>query len=233
MNKKVKSELITHLSSFLSEERNSKFDFVLSNRTRKITIVLEDLYQSHNASAIIRSCELFGIQDIHVIEGNNKFSTNNEISVGSAGWVDIYKYGHNSGHDASACYQRLKESGYTIVAASPDMESKGLDSINIDEKLALLFGTEENGLSEEALAISDYSVTIPMYGFTESFNVSVACSLILRELVERLRGSNSDWKLSEAEISDIKYSWLLRSVKNSELIVKRFLNERVLPSDKS
>ena len=233
MNEKVKSELISHLSSFLSEERNSKFDEVLFNRTRKITVVLEDLYQSHNASAVIRSCELFGIQDIHVIEGNNKFSTNNEISVGSASWVDIYKYGHESEHDASSCYQRLKESGYTIVATSPNEESKGLDSINIDDKVALLFGTEENGLSEEALTISDYSVAIPMYGFTDSFNVSVACSLILRDLVERLRHSNSNWKLSEEEISDIKYSWLMKSVKNSGLIAKRFLNERVLPSDKS
>ena len=233
MNEKVKSELIIHLSSFLSEERNSKFDEVLLNRTRKITVVLEDIYQSHNASAVIRSCELLGIQDIHVIEGNNKFSTNDEISVGAAGWVDIYKYGYNSEHDASSCYHRLKESGYTIVATSPDEESNGLDSININDKVALLFGTEENGLSEEALAISDYSVAIPMYGFTESFNVSVACSLILRDLVERLRRSNSNWKLSEEEISDIKYSWLMKSVKNSNLIAQRFLNGRVLPSDKS
>ena len=225
MNDKVTSEMITHLSSFLSEERNNKFNDVLLNRTRKITVVLEDLYQSHNASAVIRSCELFGIQDIHVIEGNNKFSTNNEISVGSAGWVDIYKYGYNSELNASSCYQRLKESGYTIVATSPDVDSKGLDSINIDDKTALLFGTEENGLSEEALAVSDFSVAIPMYGFTESFNVSVACSLILRDLVERLRHSNSNWKLSEEEISEIKYSWLMKSVKNSDLIVKRYLNE--------
>ena len=233
MNEKLKSELITHLSSFLSEERNSKFDDVLSNRTRKITVVLEDLYQSHNSSAVIRSCELFGIQDIHVIEGNNKFSTNNEISVGSAGWVDIYKYGDNSEFDVSSCYHQLKESGYTIVATSPDENSKGLDSINIDDKVALLFGTEENGLSEEALVISDYSVTIPMYGFTESFNVSVACSLILRDLTERLRHSNLNWKLSEEEIRAVKYSWLMKSVKNSDLIVKRFLKERVLPPDRS
>jgi len=233
MNEKVKSELITHLSSFLSEERNSKFDEVLSNRTRKITVVLEDIYQSHNASAMVRSCELLGIQDIHVIEGKNKFTTNNEISVGSAGWVDIYKYGYNSEYEASSCYHRLKESGYTIVATSPDEESNGLESININDKVALLFGTEENGLSEAALAISDYSVAIPVYGFTESFNVSVACSLILRDLVERLRRSKSSWKLSEIEISDIKYSWLMKSVKNSNLIAKRFLNGGVFPSDKS
>lgn len=229
MNEKEKLDLITHLSSFLSSERNNKFDEVLLNRTRRITVVLEDLYQSHNASAVIRSCELFGIQDIHVIEGNNKFSANDEVSVGSAGWVDIYKYGHNSDHDASHCYWLLKESGYTIVATSPSEKSKGLDSINLDDKIALLFGTEENGLSEEALASSDYSVAIPTYGFTESFNVSVACSLILRDLVERLRRSNSNWKLSEEEISEIRYSWLLKSVKNSDLIVKRFLKENIQP----
>ena len=228
MNEKVKSELITHLSSFLSNERNGKFDDVLLNRTRKITVVLEEIYQSHNASAIIRSCELFGIQDIHVIEGKNKFSNNNEVSVGSAGWVDIYKYSN-----ISDCYHRLKESGYIIVATSPDENSKSLDSIAVDDKVALLFGTEEDGLSKESLAFSDTSVAIPMYGFTESFNVSVACSLILRELTERLRRTKSNWKLSVKEISDIKYSWLVKSVKNSDLIVKRFLEERELPSKKS
>ena len=233
MNEIEKSELITHLSSFLSEERNGKFDSVLSNRTRKITVVLEDIYQSHNASAVIRSCELFGIQDIHVIEGKNKFSYNNEVSVGSAGWVDIYKYGPGSEFDSTDCYRRLKDAGYTIVAATPDKHSKSPDSIPVDDKIALLFGTEENGLSEEALANSDYSVTIPMYGFTESFNVSVACSLILRELTERLRRSNSNWNLSITEISDIKYSWLMKSVKNSDLIVKRFLEERVSHPGKS
>ena len=233
MNEIEKSELITHLSSFLSEERNGKFDSVLSNRTRKITVVLEDIYQSHNASAVIRSCELFGIQDIHVIEGKNKFSYNNEVSVGSAGWVDIYKYGHDSEFDSTDCYRRLKDAGYTIVAATPDKHSKSPDSIPVDDKIALLFGTEENGLSDEALSYSDYSVVIPMYGFTESFNVSVACSLILRELTERLRRSNSNWNLSVTEISDIKYSWLMKSVKNSDLIVKRFLEERVSHPGKS
>ena len=233
MNENVKSELITHLSSFLSEERIGKFDEVLLNRTRKITIVLEDLYQSHNASAVIRSCEIFGIQDIHVIEKNNKFSTNNEISVGSAGWVDIYNYGNSSEFDSTSCYHRLKKAGYSIVATTPDENSESLDSINIDNKIALLFGTEEDGLSKQAIENSDYSVRIPMYGFTESFNVSVACSLILRDLTERLRHSNSNWKLSEGETSDIKYSWLMKSVKNSDLILKRFLKEKAVPSNKS
>ena len=233
MNEKVKSELITHLSSFLSEERIGKFDEVLLSRTRKITVVLEDLYQSHNASAVIRSCEIFGIQDIHVIETNNKFSTNNEISVGSAGWVDIYNYRNGSEFDSASCYYRLKKAGYSIVATTPAENSKGLDSINIENKIALLFGTEEYGLSKQAIENSDYSVRIPMYGFTESFNVSVACSLILRDLTERLRHSNSNWNLSEEESSDIKYSWLMKSVKNSDLIVKRFLEERVSHPGKS
>lgn len=233
MSERVNSELINHLASFLSKERNSKFDEVLLNRTRYITVVCEDIYQSHNASAVIRSCELFGIQDIHIIEGKNKFRANDEVSAGSASWVNIHKYGPNSEHDTSQCYGSLKKSDYTVVATSPSADSYELTSIDLDKKIALLFGTEETGLSEQAITESDYSVKIPMYGFTESFNVSVACSLILRELTEKLRSSKYDWRLSEEEMFEIRYSWLLSSVKNSDMIVKQFLKERVSLSGKS
>ena len=225
MNDQINLKLVDHLVSFLSEERNNKFDEVLQNRTRHITIVCEDLYQSHNASAVIRSCEIFGIQDIHILEGKNEFSANNEVSVGSASWIDLHKYGSNAEHDIPYCYEKLRRNGYTIIATSPGSDSIELESLDVDNKIALLLGTEETGLSDHAIENSDITVKIPMYGFTESFNVSVACSLLLQELTKKLQKSKNEWRLSDEEQLEIKYSWLLKSVKNSDLIVKRFLEE--------
>ena len=225
MKTKIIRELIEYLSSFQSEERRNKMDEVLRMRTRFITVVLENVYQPHNANAVIRTCELLGIQDVHVIERDYEFSISKDVSVGSADWVDIHRYNDTEDEPNFRCFDMLKENGYRIVAASPDKSAEPLGSLKIDKKLAVVFGTEESGLSDFAMENSDEVVSIPMYGFTGSYNVSVACAIVLRELGEKMRKSKIDWRLTEEELLELKYSWLLKSVKNSDLLLKRYLEE--------
>jgi len=200
-------------------------DEVLRMRTRFIAVVLENIYQPHNASAVIRTCELLGIQDVHIIERDYKFSVSKDVSVGSADWVDIHRYKDTENEPGSRCFDNLREYGYRIIAASPDKSAKPLGSLNIDKKLAVVFGTEESGLSDFVMDNSDEVVSIPMYGFTGSYNLSVACAIVLRELGEKMRKSNVDWRLTEEEALKLKYSWLLKSVKNSDLLLKRYIAE--------
>ena len=225
MKTKTIRELVDYLSTFQSPERRNKMDEVLRMRTRFITVVLENIYQPHNANAVIRTCELLGIQDVHIIEKDNKFNVSKDVSVGSAGWIDIHRYEDAENEPDSRCFENLREYGYRIVAASPDKSAKPLGNLKIDRKLAVVFGTEESGLSDFVMENSDEVVSIPMYGFTGSYNLSVACAIVLRELGEKMRNSNIDWQLTEEEALNLKYSWLRNSVKNSDLLLKRYISE--------
>jgi tRNA (guanosine-2'-O-)-methyltransferase len=216
-NKKL---LLNHLLGFASENKSMLFDKVIQYRTRYITVVLEDIFQSHNASAVLRSCDCFGIQDVHIIENYNKFEVNHDIALGSAKWLDLYKYCSNGTNTINA-YESLKAQGYRIIATTPHKNDYKLTDLSLDSKVALVFGTELNGLSDEAIKHADAYVKIPMYGFTESFNISVSAAIILHYLTEKLRDSSLNWKLNEEEIVDIKLRWVKNVVKSSDLIEKR------------
>jgi len=216
-NKKI---LLTHLLGFASENKSKLFDKVIQFRTRYITVVLEDIFQSHNASAVLRSCDCFGIQDVHIIENLNKFEINPHIALGSAKWLNLHKYTGNTTKKISP-YEILKTNGYRIIATTPHKNDCFLEDLSLDSKIALVFGTELNGLSKEAVKNADAFVKIPMYGFTESFNISVSAAIMLHYLTEKLRKSDLNWKLTEEEMIDIKLSWIKNVVKSSDLIEKR------------
>jgi len=208
MNKKEISALIDQLSQSITQKRYEKMREVLENRTRYLTVVLEDIFQPHNASAALRSCDSFGIQNMHVVEVKNKFSPVKTVAVGASKWLDVTR--HTS---ITACVQQLKEAGYRIVATTPHQQSHYLHELPLDQKTALLFGTEQYGLSPEAIASADMFVKIPMHGFTESFNVSVSVAICLYDLATRLRLSSVDHQLSQDEKSEIMLKWLQMTVK--------------------
>jgi len=213
MNKKEMIDLIHSLIPSVTQKRYEKMREVLEKRTRHLTIVLEDIFQPHNASAALRSCDSFGIQDMHVVEVKNKFSVVQTVAVGASQWLDVSH--HKS---IQECVQRLKASGYRIVATTPHKKSKYIHELNIDQKTALLFGTEQYGLSDKAIEMADEYVTIPMHGFVESFNVSVSVALCLYELVTRLhsgelRGGLDRWQLTEDEKSEIMLKWLQMTIR--------------------
>lgn len=218
----MNKELITYLSQFISETRRTKFDQVLNFRTQHITIVLEDLYQPHNASAVLRSCDIFGIQDIHIIENKHAYTVNKDIAMGSPKWLNLYKY-RKENNNTLACINKLKEKGYRIVATSPNENACNINDLSIDKPTALFFGTELTGISDTVSQYADELVKIPMYGFTESFNISVSAALCLSTLTQKLHNSTINWHLNEYEKDELILKWLRNSIRKVELIEQDFL----------
>ncbi|NUY79288.1 RNA methyltransferase [Flavobacterium sp. MAH-1] len=215
-------KLLNHLESFLTDSRKAKFLDVLSRRTNHFTVAMEDVYQLHNTSAVMRSCEVFGIQQLHVIEEKYGKSIDKEIAMGAEKWVDINRFAN-----MQDCIDDLKAKGYKIIATTPHNDDCTLEAFDITQKSAIFFGTERNGLSPEVIAQADGFLKIPMVGFTESLNISVSAAIILQNLTSRLRNSDIDWKLSEAEILEKRLDWARKSIKDIKRIESRFLETRL------
>ena len=211
-----------NLGSFLellTEERRNKLLEKVKKRTRFLTVVIEDVYQPHNASAILRTCDAFGIQDVYVIEKENKFQPNRGVSLGAEKWLNIH-----SSKNSQEIYRTLKEKGYKITATVPPDKKypyKALPEFKPKEKLALVFGSELEGLSKFWLEKADHYLTIPMYGFVESFNISVSVAIILYDLVHKLK-NKKDFHLSPTEREETLIYWLKKDIKGFEKIEKLF-----------
>jgi len=219
-----KHQLYSFLTEFVSENKKNKFEEIILQRTRHIAVVLEDIFQPHNASAVLRSCDCFGIQDIHIIENENKYEINPDVALGSSKWLSLYRY-NKSENNTSTCIQQLKDSGYQIIATTPHKKDFTPENLPLDNKIALIFGTEMKGLSPLAIGMADGFVKIPMYGFTESLNISVSAALMVRSLTERLHESKIQWSLPETESYDIRIAWAMMVVKKSELLLMDFLRK--------
>lgn len=219
------SQHIEYLSQFVTERRVQLFDTVLNLRTRYITVVLEDLYQPHNASAVLRSCEGFGIQDIHIIENQHEYRLSPDITLGSDKWLTIHRHNLHANNTADTIHQ-LKKNGYRIVATSPHKKECSPEQFDLQKgKTALLFGSELKGLSQQALEMADEFLTIPMVGFTESFNISVTAALCIHFLTNRLRRiPEIQWQMTDEEKQELKLEWLRKSIRNVSLIEKTFID---------
>lgn len=219
---KVRLALIEQMDKLITPRRRLLFDKVLANRTRHITIALENIFQPHNASAVLRSCDLTGVQDVHIIENTNEYNVNPDVAMGASKWLNLHKY-NSIDYNTPLAYQYLRDQGYKIVATTPHHESITIDELPITEKVALVFGTELTGLTEWAISNADTYVNIPMVGFTESYNISVSAAICLYSLTRRLRASEISWKLEEEQVSAIRLQWLRNSIKKSEHIEKELL----------
>lgn len=218
-------DLIELHSKFISDNRKRQLKKVLAQRTRYVTVVLEDLFQSHNASAVLRSCDCFGVQDVHIIENTNEFSVSPQIALGAAKWLNLHKYNNHQNNTLEAI-SALKKNGYRIVATSPHTNETSLNTFNINKgKFALFFGTELTGLSEQVMDNADEFLLIPMHGFTESLNISVSAAICLYTLSQRLYESETDYKLDQHEADIIMLDWLRKTVKSWQSIENRFFNE--------
>lgn len=215
MDNAAKQALIEQLLVYITENKREKMCTVLENRTKYVTVVLEDLFQPHNASAALRTCDIFGIQDVHVVEANYSFKAVPTIAMGAAQWVDVHSYS-----SITESIDALKKNGYRIVATTPHTNSCILPELPLDQKTAFIFGSEQTGLSDAAMASADMFVKIPMYGFVESFNVSVSVALCLYDVVHRLHTSSYVWQLSDEEKQDILLSWIRRISKTAKLVEK-------------
>jgi tRNA (guanosine-2'-O-)-methyltransferase len=224
MDEATKSRLlINHFSQYISDHKREFLDQVLNQRTRHITMVLEEIYQSQNASAVIRTCECMGIQDIHIVENEVKYSVNRRVLKGSYKWVDLIKYKGKEKSGAAFCFEHLKKQGYKILVTDPSPDGVSIYDLPIDEKMAVVMGNELHGTSEFALSQADLKVRIPMYGFTESLNISVSAAICLNTLVPKMRQSEVQWQLSPAEKDEIRLRWLRRMMKRPEIMEREFL----------
>lgn len=211
------------LSQFITDERRQRFEEVLDQRTRHITVVLEDIFQPHNASAVLRTCDLRGVQDIHIVENYNHYAVNPEVVMGSTKWLSLYHYDETDFNTPTA-FERLHEEGYKIVATCPHRDDFTPEALPLDQPVALVFGTEKEGLSDYAVEHADMHVQIPMYGFTESYNISVSAALLLYTLTSRLHASDDiDWHLTEAERDAVRLLWTRRSLSRIRQYERKFI----------
>ena len=214
---KFNQELLTYLEGFLTENRKDGFLRVLKNRTKHFTIAMEDVFQLHNTSAVMRSCEVFGIQELNVIEQKFGKSIDKEIAMGAEKWVDINRFS-----SIQDCVTNLKRKGYQIIATTPHNDSCLLHEFDITKPSALFFGTERDGLSEEVMQQADGFLKISMVGYTESLNISVSAAIIIQDVTNRLRQSDINWQLSEEEVLEKRLDWTRKSIKDIEFIEKKF-----------
>lgn len=214
---KNKLTLLEYLEGFITDNRKNGFLNVLKNRTKHITITMEDVYQLHNTSAVMRSCEVFGVQELNVIEQRFGKRIDKEIALGAEKWVDINRFS-----TIQNCIDDLKNKGYQIIATTPHNDSCLLDAFDITKKSAIFFGTEKLGLSEEVMQQADVFLKIPMVGFTESLNISVSAAIVIQDLTNRIRKSSIEWQLTEEEIIDKRLDWTRKSIKDIAYIESRY-----------
>jgi tRNA (guanosine-2'-O-)-methyltransferase len=210
-------KFLDYLEDFLTENRKERFLEVLANRTNHFTIAMEDVYQLHNTSAVMRSCEVFGIQELNVVEQKFGKRIDTEIAMGAQKWVDINRF-----DSMQNCIDNVRTKGYQIIATTPHNDSCMLHEFDITKPSAIFFGTEKQGLSQEVIEQADSFLKIPMVGFTESLNISVSAAIIIQDITSRLRQSNINWKLNDEEILEKRLTWTKNSIKDIKRIEERY-----------
>ncbi len=215
------AERIDYLAEFMTEERRATLARTLSMRTKEMTILSENTFHSQNASALMRHCEAFGLQEMHAIEELCDFKTYADIVRGTDKWVDLKRY-----NSTTEAVKALKGEGYRIVATTPHLQDSTPESFDVGAgRFALVFGTEHAGISQEIIDEADEFLQIPMCGMVESLNVSASAAILIYMLSQRLRQTTSDWAMSEDEQLEYLYRWMQSSVRDAENILKRQFND--------
>lgn len=220
----MNSKILAAFYEIITPNKREMFDRIAADRTKHLTVVMENIYQEHNASAVLRSCDCFGLQELHVIEKDNTYKIQRDIALGAGRWVDMYNY-DDSENVTKDCLKHLKSKGYKIVATTPHTDSQTIYDLDLSQPIALVFGTERRGISEEVIEMADEFVKIPMYGFTESFNISVSAAIVLNTLRQRLEQSDLNWKLSDEEQTLLKINWCSKILNGGDLLEKKFRSD--------
>jgi tRNA (guanosine-2'-O-)-methyltransferase len=217
----IDEKVLEEFYDIVSESKKEMYDRIASQRTNHLTVVLENIHQEHNASAVLRSCDCFGIQNLHVIEKNNRYKVQRDIALGAGRWVDVFNYDQGE-QPTRDCLLKLKDRGYKIVATTPHERDVTIHELPLDQPVALVFGTEKKGISKEVVELADEFVRIPMYGFTESFNISVSAALALNILRQRLEQSDLSWKLNDEEQTLLKIKWCKKILRSGDEMEEEF-----------
>lgn len=216
--------VLNHLSQFVSDHKKACIEKVLDQRTRYVTVVLENIYQSQNASAAVRTCECMGLQDVHIVENTARYHLNIRVLKGSYKWMNLKRYHRRGVNNTEECFAHLRDEGYRIMVADPSEEGVSIDDLDPHGgKIALVFGNELHGASAYSLQHGDQRIRIPMFGFTESLNVSVSVAISLYTLLGKLRRSDTRIALSEQEKDALRLTWYRKVVRRSDVVEREFL----------
>lgn len=220
----AKQALYGYLSGYLTPHKQHLFEQVAQSRTRHLVVAVEDIHKSQNASAVVRTCDCFGVQEVHIIEEHNPYEVSSTIAMGADQWLDLHKYDQDA-DNTQACLDRLKARGFRIIATTPHAEDQYLADVDLTAPAALFFGGELKGLSDQVLSQADERLKIPLYGFTESFNISVSAAIILQDLTHRLRKSTVPWQLDAEAQLELKVAWAQQTIRGGEQIAQHFLKD--------
>jgi tRNA (guanosine-2'-O-)-methyltransferase len=217
-------QLIQHFAKYITDHKKEFIQEVIDQRTRHVTVVLEDIYQSQNASAVVRTCECMGLQDVHIVENTAKYEVNTRVLKGSHRWMNLVRYKSHDRNNTDTCFEQLRKQQYTIYAADPAEDGISIHDLDPTAgRIAVVFGNELRGVSSHALAQSDKKVRIPMYGFTESLNISVSVAITINTLISRLRDGEWTYGLSAEEKDELTLQWYRKVVRKSDVIEREFL----------
>ncbi len=215
--------VLQYISQYVTEHKRNFIEKVLAQRTRYLTVVLEDIYQSQNASAVIRTCECMGIQDVHIVENSNKYSANRNVLKGADKWITLHRYRDKTKNQTQICFQELRNKGYRIIAADPAESNRSVHEMDLSQPVAIIMGNELHGLSPYTCQHCDERVTIPMYGFTGSLNISVSAALCIQSVIRRIHNTDIPVGLSIEEKEALRYDWYKKIVRRSSIIEREFL----------
>jgi len=216
-------KIIAHLGQYITEHKKEFAERVLNERTRHVTLVLENIFQSQNSSAVLRTCECLGLQDVHIIEDESKYEVNKRVLKGANKWLDLHRYKMKGFNNTDVCFRKLREMGYKILVTDPAPDGVSINDISLNQKVAVVMGNELHGTSKFAIENADQKIHIPMHGFTESFNISVSAAIILNSFLTQLRKLNADFRLSENEKENLRLQWYRKMVRKSDLIEQEFV----------
>lgn len=218
----ITEDLLAYLRSFTTEHKQKIFEQILAQRTRYLCFVLEDINQPHNASAVLRTADCFGIQDVHVIESVNKYQINKDIALGANQWISLKEYKPEESNPATLI-DTLRQKNYRIIATNPH-KGTALENFDLTKgKAAIFLGSEINGLSAYTLENADEHLLISMKGFTESLNISVSAAIIAHYLTLKLKQSDLSWQLTQAEKNELEMKWLRKTIKKPDILIEHFL----------
>lgn len=221
---KLNDALIEHLSSLLNPNRKETLDKAISLRTKHICLVLENIRHTQNSSAIIRTAEIMGVQDVHVVRQNYQNDLRRDITKGAEKWMEVRLYDGEE-RNIELCFNYLKKKKYKIAVTCLDDDSKSIEEIPLIEPLAIVMGEEVSGVSDFAKANADYKIKLPMYGLTESFNIAIAGSLVMHQILTRLRSTDVNYLLNPQQKTELTLDWYKKAIRGGHEIASRFIEK--------
>lgn len=209
-------DVLKHLAPRLTPERWAKIQKVVALRTCEVTPVLENIYDRGNTSAVFRSAEAMGFQNVHLIEPGERFKESARVTAGADKWLDIVRF-----KQTVPAVANLREKGYQILATHLDSTAKPLAEMDLTKPTAIVFGNEKDGISSEMIELCDASVILPMRGFVQSYNISVAAAIAFQTIASARDRAGRGGTLSESEKRILEAHYCLRTLDNAAEILQR------------